>query len=367
MKIFVTGSRGVPGVPGGIERHCEKLYPIVASKGHEIHIAVRPSYVRRGRRCWRSVFLAFCFAPKSKHFEAAVHTFFSLFKALQVRPDVIHFHAVGPALFIPLAKLLGFRVVFTHHGPDYERGKWGWLARCILRLGERAGVRFADEIIAVSFAIQAKIQSVYGRSSARIANGIDQPQPCAETDFLEKIGVQSKRYILAVARLVPEKGLHDLLEAFIGINTTCKLVIAGGADHNSEYSREILRSAAEHPNILMPGFLMGKALQELYSHARLFVLPSYHEGHPIALLEALSHGLSVVLSDIPAHLEFGLSPDRYFRKGDPLDLRAKMQKWIDQEISADEKERTRVATIEKYDWGKISDQTICIYEKAIRQ
>ena len=364
MKIFVTGTRGMPDIPGGVETHCQNLYPFIVAQGHEVFVATRSAYLVSEAREWKGIRLIKCLSPRRKSIEAIVHTFLALLKARGLNADVVHIHAVGPALLVPFARLLGLKVVFTNHGPDYDRQKWGKVAKSMLRLGEWLGGRFANEVIVISSVIGRIISQRCGRASHLVYNGVLPHNPQADTDYLESLGVFPKKYILAVARFVPEKGLTDLIEAFGGMNTDYKLVIAGDADHETEYSRTLKKSAAASERIVLTGYLTGKKLDQVFSHAGLFVLPSYHEGLPIALLEALSYGLPVVVSDIPANREVDLNPDRFFRTGDISDLRDKLQSHLQKHMSRTEKDGMRAMIASKYNWAHIADQTIEVYRAA---
>ncbi|MBU1404945.1 MAG: glycosyltransferase family 4 protein [Proteobacteria bacterium] len=364
MKIFVTGTRGVPDIPGGVETHCQNLYPLIAAQGHEVFIAVRSSYRVTEAQEWKGIRLVNCFSPRRKSLEAIVHTFLALLKARRLNPDVVHIHAVGPALLVPFARLLGLKVVFTNHGPDYDRQKWGRAAQSMLRLGEWLGGRFANEVIVISSVIGKIIEQRCGRTSHLIYNGVLSPTPETETDYLAGLGVTPKKYILAVARFVPEKGLADLIEAFAGLDTDYKLVIAGDADHETEYSRGLKKMAGENKGVVLTGYLTGAKLAQVFSHAGLFVLPSYHEGLPIALLEAMSYGLPVLVSDIPANKEVDLAPDRFFRTGNIQDLRDKLHSHLQKEMSQGEKDALRAMIALKYDWERIAVQTVQVYRAA---
>lgn len=364
MKIFVTGTRGIPDIPGGVETHCQNLYPLIAAQGHEVIVATRSSYVVSDAQEWRGIRLVKCFSPRMKSLEAIVHTFLAILKARSLKPDVVHIHAVGPALLVPFARLLGLRVVFTNHGPDYDRQKWGVLAKAALRLGEWVGGRFANEIIVISTVIGEIIRKRCGRISNLIYNGVIAPVVSGETGYLESLGVAPGRYILAVARFVPEKGLTDLIEAFSGLACDWKLVIAGDADHETEYSRTVKKLAGAHERIVLTGYITGEKLGQAFSHAGLFVLPSYHEGLPIALLEALSYGLPVLVSDIAANREVDLAGDRFFRVGDIGDLRAGLRRHLAAEMSGAEREAQLAMIAEKYDWQRIAGQTVAVYEAA---
>lgn len=367
MKIFVTGTRGIPGIPGGIEKHCEELFPRIVAKGHEVILCTRDFYVVHRTDEWHGVKLIHCFVPHKKSFEAIVHTFLALLKAYKYKPDIVHIHAVGPSLLTPFARLLGYRVAVTNHGPDYDRQKWGKTAKIILRLGEKLGGIFANEVIVISSVIAAIIRKRCHREANLIYNGVPIPIRSQSHDFLDKIGVIAKEYILAVARFVPEKGLHDIIQAFSVLNTPYKLVIAGDADHKTEYSEDLRRMAAEDPRIILSGYITGEPLNQVYSHARMFVLPSYHEGLPIVLLEAMSYGLPVLVSDIPANKEVGLPDERYFRCGDVVDLREKLLLMLGKDLTITEQEKIREQIKEKYNWDSIADETIDVYRKAIQK
>jgi len=146
MKIFVTGTRGIPDIPGGVEKHCQELYPLIADQGHEVYVATRTPYVKQKQGQWKNIHLCHIYAPRTKSTEAIVHTFLAVIKAWQIKADIVHIHAVGPGLMVPFAKLLGLKVVVTNHGPDYDRQKWGQAARMMLRIGEYLGAGFADGV-----------------------------------------------------------------------------------------------------------------------------------------------------------------------------------------------------------------------------
>ena len=365
LKIFITGTRGIPNIPGGVEKHCQELYPLIAAIGHEVILATRLPYVTGRQKEWRDVRLQHTFAPRKKSLEAIVHTFIAVLKARLANPDIVHIHAVGPGLLVPFACLLGLKVVVTNHGPDYDRQKWGKAAKAMLRLGEYLGGRFANEVIVISQVIADIVRKRCGRDTNLIYNGVSLPEKSESTDFLDRIGIRSGRYILAVARFVPEKGLHDLVEAFKNLGSEYHLVIAGDADHETEYSINLKQMIAKDDRIIHTGYITGEPLNQVFSHARLFVLPSYHEGLPIALLEAMSYVLSVLVSDIPANKEVGLPAHRYFRCGDVADLKDKMEALMEKGWTEKEQQEIQNQIATKYNWARISEQTIRVYEKVL--
>jgi glycosyltransferase involved in cell wall biosynthesis len=364
MRIFVTGTRGIPKIPGGVEKHCEELYPRIVSKGHTVLCSTRSSYVKTDRKEWRNVILVKCFAPRIKSLEAIIHTFISILIAKRYRPDLIHIHANGPSLLTPLARLLGFSVVVTNHGPEYNREKWGPTAKFCLKLGEKFGCIFANEVIAISKIIQDIIQVRCYRKAHLIYNGVNLPVASQSSKFLASHGIKINNYITCVARFVPEKGLHDLITAFKKISAPIQLVIAGGADHETQYSRQIRKMAQKDSRIILTGYISGESLNQVFTHARLFVLPSYHEGLPIALLEAMSYNLPVLVSDIPPNKEIGLRDHRYYRCGDIDDLVRCIQLNLEKGLNSEEIKEIRSILEYRYDWDKISEQTIAVYRKA---
>ncbi len=365
MKIFVTGTRGIPDIPGGVEKHCQELFPLIAVRGHEVFLCTRNSYVTKKIEEWRGVKLIKCFAPRRKSFEAIVHTFISLLKARWHSPDVVHINGIGPSLLTPFTRLMGLRVVVTNHGPDYDRQNWGRVAKFVLRLGEKVGGLYANEVIVISTVIANIIRERCHRESNLIYNGVNLPEKSKESDFITQIGAEPDKYMLAVARFVPEKGLLDLIQAFKALNCDYKLVIAGDADYETDYSRNLREMPADDDRIIMTGYITGEPLNQVYTHARLFILPSYHEGLPISLLEALSYGLPVLVSDIPANKEIELPAERYFRCGDVDDLKEKMEVLMEKGLSEEQRQEIQNQIEEKYNWDSIAEQTIAVYRKAI--
>jgi glycosyltransferase involved in cell wall biosynthesis len=367
MRVVVLGLRGIPDVQGGVETHCQHLFTKIAARGHEVTVFCRRPYVNAQLSCGPvKLFSSRC--PSQHNLEAICHTFIGVFHAWRFRPDILHIHAIGPSLFVPLARLLGMRVVCTNHGPDYERGRWGRLARWVLRIGERLGSRFAHAVIAISPAIADRLTARHDCKVDVIPNGVVLQRRRTAVTALTEVGLQRGKFILTVARLVPEKGLDDLMDAFqlASLPANWKLVIVGGADHTSKYSRHLVERGSSIPGVVMTGRLHGEPLAELYSHAGMFVLPSHHEGMPIVLLEAMSYGLSVLASDIPAHRSLNLPDDRLFRMGDPVSAAQKMSYFAanPQTAEAEVEQINRVG--EMFDWDSIAKKTLEVYGRVLR-
>jgi glycosyltransferase involved in cell wall biosynthesis len=279
--------------------------------------------------------------------------------------DIVHIHAIGPSLLVPLARVLGLKVVVTNHGHDYARQKWGAFAKAVLKLGEKFGTRFASSVIAVSRPIQRALKERYGRDSQYIPNGIVIPEKIPPGNALAQYGLHPGRYVLAVGRLVPEKGLHDLVKVFNGLSTDWNLVIAGDADHEDDYSLSLKKLSSSNPKIVMTGFIKGDTLGEIFSNAGIFVLPSYHEGLPIVLLEAMSYDLPCLVSGIPANLEIVSDERSVFAPGDVGALSDKLRQGISSSGRKDDTAKNRRRLEEEFSWDLIAEKVLRVYEAVI--
>jgi glycosyltransferase involved in cell wall biosynthesis len=362
MEIHVTGLRGIPGVMGGVESHCQELLPRIKAKNPDLDISVlcRAPYVEGDRREYRNLRLVPLPSPRHRSLEAIVATFIAILYAFAKRARAIHIHAIGPALLAPLARILGLKVIVTHHGADYERAKWGAFARLVLRLGERSSLIWAHRVIAVSPSIASGLKRLFPsqahkvvyipNGAPRLPSGTEKPEA-----VLDRMGLARGDFILTVGRLVPEKGFHYLVDAFEACATAParKLVIAGGADHESDYARALLDRAGDR--VVFAGILPHEVLKALYDNCALFVLPSYHEGLPIAALEAASCSAPMLLSDIPANRDIGLGDAHYFPVGDVSRL-ARMLEGPFQILASDAD-----AVRRRFDWERSAMSTARIY------
>ncbi|MBR5904981.1 MAG: glycosyltransferase family 4 protein [Bacteroidales bacterium] len=355
MKVVVTGTRGIPNIMGGVETHCEELCPRLAALGADITVVRRASYANDSLTEWKGVKIKDIPSPKKKAFEAIVHTFRAINYAARNHSEIVHINAVGPALLAPYAKLRGMKVVFTHHGPDYDREKWGKAAKMMLRLGERMGVKYADDIIVISDVIRNIIKDKYGRTERvhLIYNGVPAPDICDFPEYFKELGIEPGKYVLGMCRFVPEKRLHDLVAACKGLEGY-KLVLAGDTDFEDAYSRQ-LKSDARAAGAVLTGFIRGRKLHSLLSHAACYVLPSSHEGLPIALLEAMSYGRKVLVSNIPANLEVGLPDKYYFHCGNVCSLKERLDAILKEEATPE-------YDMSNYNWDSIASRVIQVYK-----
>jgi glycosyltransferase involved in cell wall biosynthesis len=295
-----------------------------------------------------------------------VHTFLGVLYAGIRRPDVVHIHAVGPWLFLPLAKLFRLKVVITHHGQDYLREKWNAPARSVLRLGERLGIALADEKIVISNIILDMVRTKYRSEASVIPNGVGDLTPVTGKGLVEKHALTPYRYIIQVSRLVPEKRQLDLIAAFKAANLPgWKLLLVGGAQGSNAYANQVQQHCAGSSAIVRTGFLPGPDVHELLAHAGMFVLPSSHEGLPISLLEAMKLGTPVLASDIPANLEVGLDASCYFPVGDAQTLASRLRDLAQITPAARSIIGQRLRnSCARYDWDSIAESTFKVLERA---
>lgn len=362
-RVCVTGLRGIPDIMGGVESHCEEVLTRMARLAPDLAIEVlaRRPYTGSDARTHNGVEVTPLPSPRGQRSEAIVSTLVGALYATRRHAKLLHIHAIGPALVAPLARLLGLRVVMTHHGADYDRAKWGRLARAMLRLGERWGIASANAVIAVAPSLADELRRRYPAHADKVAfipNGA--PALAEEGDaasVLAGLGVAPGNYILAVGRLVPEKGFDLLIDAVQSGGTERRLLIVGGADHDTPYARALRGKASNR--VIFAGVQSRAVLRHLYANADLFVLPSTHEGLPISALEAGSLGCPMLLSDIRPNRDLGLPQRNYFVSGDLADLTAKLaQDRATFAIDVGEFER-------RFDWDAIAAETLAVYRQVI--
>lgn len=354
MRIFVFGTRGFPGVQGGVEKHCQELYTRMPAS-FQITVFRRKAFLApHAEKHYENIHFIDLVSTKIKGFESFFHSFLCTVVCLLKRPDLVHIHNIGPGIFTPFLRMAGIPVVLTFHSPNYEHKKWGKVGRFILRMGETLSLKYANRLIFVNRFQREKYTQKIKDKSLYIANGIETPGLSERTDYIESLGLRSRHYILAVGRITQEKGFDSLIEAYLPLkDKDISLVIAGTADYKQEFAVQVMQKAKEN-GVVMPGFVSGESLRQLYSHARLFVLPSYSEGFPLVLLEAMGYHLPVVVSDIPGNRQLDLPEEVYFTPGDCPILSHKMEEKIRSfsPVSYD---------LTKYSWKDIASSTMQVY------
>ena len=370
MRIAMIGQKGLPATFGGVEHHVEELSTRLAARGHDVTVFCRAGY-SAGRHDYRGTRLRHVPTVRTKHLDAIVHSGLSTIVSMLHAPDVIHYHALGPGLFAPLPRYLSTaRVVLTVHGLDHHRAKWGQVARTVLRTAAWISARVPDATIGVSSALEEHYRSHFGRSIAYVPNGTTPRQPRPADQITSRYGLAPGSYVLFVGRLVPEKAPDLLIRAFQRIRDDVRLVIVGGSSFTDDYAASLRRQAAGDPRVLFTGYVYGTLLEELYSNAAAFVLPSSLEGLPLTLLEAISFGTPVVVSDIPPHEEIvgDDGPGRHlFPTGDEAALADAVAKAV--AGYRDEHERAMLFSkhiTDSYSWDDVVGATEELYERVLR-
>ena len=353
--IAVIGTRGFPGIQGGVESHSYHLYTHMGNA--RVRLYRRRAYLtEQSSQSFPNIEYVDLPSTRIKGFEAVWHTLLSVIHIMLHRPDVVHIHNIGPGMFAPLLRLVGLPVVLTYHSPNYEHAKWNAPARWLLRQCERLSLRYSNRVIFVNRHQMEKCGAL--DKSVFVPNGIDPVTRSEQTDFLDKHGITAGDYLLAVGRLTPEKGFEYLVQAANRLPQVTQVVIAGASDHDSAY-RQLLERLDTGRKVVFTGFTTGEDLRQLYSHARAFVLPSVNEGFPMVLLEAMAYGLPILCSDIPGTRQVDLPGADYFTVKDVGALCAALSRLLDTPY------RQQRYDLEQYDWQSIADQVIQQYHQAI--
>lgn len=372
LRIAMFGQKRIPSREGGVEIVVEELSTRMVKLGHTVTVYNRKGHHVSGEefdssncgKSYRGVRLKSVFTVNRKGLAALTSSFFASFSASFSSASVVHIHAEGPAVMCWLPRLMGKRVIVTIHGLDWQRAKWGKAAAAILKLGEKTAVRYADEIIVLSSSVQEYFLHTYGRKTHFIPNGTEPPALREADAVTTAYGLKKDSYILFLARLVPEKGLQYLIPAFKQVKTDKKLVIAGGSSDSHSFILRMQELAAGDDRILFTGFVQNNLLEELYSNAYLYVLPSDLEGMPLSLLEAMSYGNCCLVSDIPENREIIGEKGFTFRKGSSADLRNQLQLLCDHpEAVMEHKQNISEYVCSKYTWDDAVARTLSLYRK----
>ena len=371
MKVAMIGHKRIPSREGGVEVVVEELSTRLIKDGYQVDV-----YNRKGKNVqdkkadknkgklkeYKGVRIITIPTINKKGLDALIYSILATIRALVGHYDVIHFHAEGPCAMLWLPHLFGIRTVATIHGLDWQRSKWGGLGTKYIKFGERIAAKYADEIIVLSKSVEKYFKETYNRDTHYIPNGVSTPTTREPRIIKERYNLEKDSYILFLARIVPEKGLHYLIDAYKQINTDKKLVIAGGASHTNDYLKKIKEMVKDNPNIIMTGFVQGRLLEELYSNCYLYCLPSDIEGMPLSLLEAMSYGCNCLVSDIEENTQITESYADTFKKSNVKDLKNKLEEIVKKKKKIDN-EKIKKFILNKYNWDNITIKTERIYAK----
>jgi glycosyltransferase involved in cell wall biosynthesis len=364
----MIGQRGLPATYGGIERHVEELATRLVARGHDVVVYCRRSYADPLATSYRGVTLVHPPTYASKHLEAALHSGIASLMTLGRGFDIVHYHAVGPGLWSPIPRwLTKAKVVQTIHGLDQDRAKWGTFARRVLRVGDWLSKRVPDAVVVVGSYLLEHYDDRKART-VHIPNGVELTRG-RDDRILSRLGVVPGGYVLFVGRLIPEKAVDQLIRAYASVASDDQLVIVGSSSYTDEYEQTLKALAYQDPRVVLPGYIYGDELNSLYANARLYVQPSLLEGLPLTVLEAMSHGRSVVLSDIGAHREIvpATRPGaRVYAAGDEVALCLAIEEALRNQIAEEEglKAQSREVT-KRYHWDAVTEQTESLYTELL--
>jgi glycosyltransferase involved in cell wall biosynthesis len=372
IRIAMIGVRGVPATFGGIERHVEELGARLAARGHDITVFCRSNYSGPVPGSYRGMRLTSLPTVGTKHLDAIVHSGLATMEAMAASYDILHYHAIGPGMLAVLPRYLArARVVLTVHGRDDERGKWGRGAKAVLGTASWLSARVPDATIVVGRHLERYYREAHGRRAVYVPNGVEAATPRPANGALARLGLVPGRYLLFVGRLVPEKAPDLLLRTFRRLPGDYRLVLAGDTSFTDRFTGDLRRLAAGDPRVVLPGYVYGAELQELYSNAAAFVLPSLLEGLPLTLLEAASYGLPVVASSIPPHLEvLGSSGPgrRLHRPGDEDQLLGALgQVLADPAVERAGAAGVRDQVLRAYRWDDVTERTEAVYRSVLQR
>jgi len=361
LNIVMLGQKRIPSREGGIEIVVEELSTRMVALGYMVTCLNR-SRGHISEKEFKGIKLKKVLTYNKRGLAAVTASISGAIVATFGKYNVVHFHAEGICAMLWLPKLFGKKCIATIHGLDHQRAKWGKFASKYIMMGEKCAVKYADEIIVLSESIQKYFQETYGRETKFISNGVNKPKIREGKLIKERFGLDTDDYILFLGRLVPEKGIPYLLEAFQKVKTDRKLVIAGGASDTNQFVLELKEAARGDNRIVFTGFVQGQILDELYSNAYIYVLPSDLEGMPIGLLEAMSYGNCCVVSDISECTDVVEDKAIIFKRGDVIDLQKKLQKLCNEEKLVKEYQDSSADFIcNKYAWDRVVEETVRIY------
>lgn len=368
LNIAMLGHKHVLSREGGIEIVVNELATRMAARGHQVTCYDRNTHHVAGdtpldsRREVSGVKIVPVWTIEKKGLAAMTSSLSAAWKAAWGKYDVVHIHAEGPAAMSWLPKIRHKRVIVTVHGLDWARAKWGGFATKYIKWGEKQAVKHADEIIVLSRGVQDYFEKTYGRKTVFIPNGVSRPEPKPADEIKKLWNLEKDSYVLFLGRIVPEKGLRYLVKAWKGINTDKKLVIAGGSSDTEAFMNELKGMSPE--DVIFTDFQQGRVLEELYSNAYLYTLPSDLEGMPLSLLEAMSYGNCCLVSDIPECTDVVEDKAVIFPKGNVEELRKTLQRLLDAPEKV-QKYKSQAADFicQKYNWDDVVERTLGLYTK----
>lgn len=375
MRIAMIGQKGLPAKYGGVERHVQELATRLAKQGHDVTVYGRSWYSQKEDGIVKGIYQKHTKGIKTKHLDAITHTFTATIDAIRSGYEIIHYHAVGPALLSWIPRLFApkTKIITTFHCVDRYHQKWNWFARFMLRFGELATCRFAHKTIVVSQTLKQYCLNEFKSDTIYIPNGVNKPEDFIRDNILQEFGLEKNKYIVMISRLVPHKGAHLLVEAFINLKKRhkadpviqdLKLAIVGGSSYTDDYVRSLHNTAGKTNHVVFTDFQSGETLKQLFAHSFVHIHPSMNEGLPITVLEAMVHKKPVLVSNIPEHLELIHDERMTFVENDVSAIEVAIYDFLnmpEEERSIIAKENQKVA-LDKHNWDKIVADLLEVYQ-----
>lgn len=357
MRLAILGTRGIPANYGGFETFAEELSTRLVDRGHDVTVYCRSHHVDRELTEYKGVKLRILPTIKHKYLDTIVHTVFSAVNSMNKRFDAVLVCNAANSPFIPLLTWTGTPVAVNVDGLERKRKKWNWLGRTYYRIGERASVWFATEVVTDAKVIQDYYLTEYKKRSTMIAYGANIERKLDAAAVAEH-GVEPQKYILYVSRLEPENNAAMVIEAFRKVETDLKLVIVGDAPYADEYKKKLVELAKGDDRIIFTGFVFGSGYKTLQQNAYAYVHATEVGGTHPALIEAMGYGNCVIAFGTPENIEVVGNAAVMF---DSVDGLADKLSLIVNDETVVEKYRTagqeRIRRL--YSWDAITDQ----YEK----
>lgn len=368
MKIAYVALRGVP-ISDGIVSLTDELARRLTEKGHEVTVYTSRHYGNKSGLYNGMYNIRTVPSLKNRNFEKMSITLSASFDLLFRKYDIAHYHAMGPSIFAFMAKMSGKKVIIQSHGIEYERANWGKKARWVLKVLEKLSYNMGDELTVVSKALEKHFYDTYKKETVYIPTAVNLPEESSvNMKILNQYEVSNSGYFLFMARIVPEKGAHYLIEAFKKIDTDKKLIIAGKIDSNNAYHNQLIEMASSDPRIIFTGNISGEIKETILRGAFAFCQPSEIEGLSVALLEAMSYKKCCIVSSIPMNTEAVENTGIVFKNKNVDDLATKMQFAINNPIIVNDKgESAYLRVKENYTWEIVTDQMERLYFKVLNK
>ncbi len=361
MRIAMMGTRGIPATYSGFETCVEELGSRLVERGHDVTVYCRKHHGQYTASTYKGMRLVRLPSIQNKYLDTITHSLLSVVHGAFQHYDIVLLFIAGnsPVSWIP--RVFGQKTVLNVDGLDWKRQKWSRWAKRYIQFAEWLATFLPNEIVTDSTVVQNYYLTRFKRASVYIGYGSEiSCRPAGE--WLAKFGLQPRRYVLFVGRLVPENCAHHLVEAWRGLETDMKCVIVGDATYAEDYIAQ-LKSMATDSRVVFTGYVFGEGYQELGSNAYIFVETSEVGGTHPALTQAMAMRNCVVVNDTAENLEtVGTAGLWYHGPAGGDSLRKVLRELIaDPDRVEDYRQRAAAWASEHYSWDQVTRayETLC--------